>query len=146
MGKITKAIITGISTRRRKELKVMVLMVSHDFFKICYEFESAFQCTDQWIIDLDDMFHVIGRVTETTACAMNFHKSFIELQYVKSRIKKYLISVLEVIIDGVIRSHHSSYTHDWNHEDENNDSDYYHKLNLIVNFKKKTIKRLSLII
>lgn len=146
MGKITKAFTTGISTRRRRELKVCVLLTSHDFFKICFEFENFIQCNTEWCRDIDNSFHSIGRVIEITASAMNFSKSHAELCYIKQRIRKYLIPVLDVIIDGILRQHKSTFTHNWDDRNVSDNTEYNETEKKIIEFKKKSIKRLKLIL
>lgn len=146
MGKISKAIMTGISTRRRSELKVSVLISSHDFFKKCHELDSLILCNDDWAADIDTSLHSIGRIIEVTAASMTFSNSRAELLYVKGRIEKYLITVLIVIIDGILRRHSSTFTYNWDDRCMTDNMEYYEIEDKILDFKKKSIKRLKLIV
>jgi hypothetical protein len=145
MGKITKAFSTGISTRRRMELKVAVLLVSHDFFKMCYEFENIMLCTDNWCEDVIESCHLIGTCIESTASDMNFSKCDREMSYIRNRIRKYLFPVLELLIDAMIRRHKSTFTHNWGNRSINYNS-YCNVERTIKKFKENSIIRFNVVI
>lgn len=98
MGRVFKAFSTNISTRRRRELKAYTLIMACDLFKVCREFESVVYCRSDWEIDIDPIIHSIGRVIQQFIENLNYTRSINEKHYVKTRIRKYIIPVLKVVI------------------------------------------------
>ena len=105
MGRVYKAFTTNISTKRRRELKACTLMMACDFFKVCHEFETIVSCNSNWETDIDSIVHSIGRVIQQFIENIDFTRSIIETNYVKTRVRKYIIPVLKVIISDLKKTH-----------------------------------------
>jgi hypothetical protein len=143
MGKIIKAMTTGISSRRRRELKVNTLMVSGDYFNTCFELTRLVGCNDEWYSDVDETFHTLGRVVESTAEQLTFGKTRVETRYIKSRVTKYLIPVLEVLFTELSRLFFTMCM--WDDELEKR-VERYNQEEKMDNLKEQSINRLLLIV
>lgn len=146
MGRFIKALTTRLSKRKRNELKVNVLLSSHQFFQACFELKNFTSCNEDWVSDINNSFHTFGRVIETTAANMNFMKNNKELKYVKNRIHKYLIPVFDAIILEMLRMHNSTFMYNWDDRTINDDIEHFEIEEKIKEFREKSIKRLRLII
>ena len=130
MDKILKAYTTGLSTRRRREIKASVLMHSHSFFKACL--------TTYHETNMDIILHTLGRVVDTVASSMNFSKTIGELKYVRTRVKKYIVPVLDVVLEHLLLIQF---------DDSRGviaELDYFENERKIKDFRSKSIIRLKL--
>lgn len=139
MGKIIKAFSTGISSRRRKELKAFTLMVAGELFNACFEFENFVMCGRNWSTDLTNVLHKLGRIVSQMMEMINFTKTRAEKKYVYNRLQKYVKPVIDIIVYDIERIHSINDFSDDNRGINNNDDLV---LTNIDTFHKNTLKKL----
>jgi hypothetical protein len=108
MGKISKAFTTGISSKRRNELKIATLLATSDFLKACFELETVVAYNSNWIVDLNNVLHSLGRIIAQMILNFNFMKNKKEKNYVHYRLKKCIIPVLDHVITNIKLHYYNS--------------------------------------
>lgn len=138
MGKIIKAFSTGISSRRRKELKACTMMISGDFFNACFEFENCVMCGSNWNTDIINVVHKLGRNVSQMLEMINFTKTLSEKKYVYNRLQKYVKPVVDIVVHDMKRMNSINRL-------ENDDGSIFDVvLYNIDSFHKNTLKQLLL--
>lgn len=134
-GKFQKAATTGISNKRRQELKACVLMTCSSFFKLCNDIDHHVLFDSSAPVELANIIHKLGRSIETLINGIRFVRSPVEIEYVKSRVKKYSIPVLNMTMKNLKVI---------NHANKDNNSLYYIDDNVLVKFHNVSLKKLNI--